>query len=69
MSTLRIAAPIAPHDSVCYMVRRRASDADIETTIGRHTFRAAGVADYLANGGRIEVAQRMAGHSNVTALR
>jgi site-specific recombinase XerD len=46
------------------MVRRRASDAEIETAIGCHTFRATGITDYLTNGGRIEVAQRMAGHSN-----
>jgi hypothetical protein len=43
----------------------------IETAIGCHTFRAygrnsraAGITDCLTNGGRIEVAQRMAGHSN-----
>ncbi len=36
----------------------------LETAIGCHTFRAAGITDYLKNGGRIEVAQRMAGHSN-----
>jgi hypothetical protein len=43
------------------MVRRRAG---IETAIGCHTFRAMGITDYLTNGGRIEVAQRMTGHSN-----
>ena len=46
------------------MARRRAADAGIETAIGCHTFRATGITDYLTNGGRIEVAQRMAGHSN-----
>ena len=46
------------------MVRRRACYAGIETAIGCHTFRATGITDYLTNGGRIEVAQRMAGHSN-----
>ena len=46
------------------MVRRRASDAGIETAIGCHTFRATGITDYLTNGGRTEVAQPMAGHSN-----
>jgi integrase/recombinase XerD len=45
------------------MVRRRASDAGIETLIGCHTFRATGITDYLTNGGSIEVAQKMAGHS------
>jgi integrase/recombinase XerD len=49
---------------VWYMVRRRAADAGIETAIGCHTFRATGITDYLTNGGRIEVAQKMAGHSN-----
>jgi integrase/recombinase XerD len=49
---------------VWYMVRRRAAGAGIETAIGCHTFRATGITDYLTNGGRIEVAQRMAGHSN-----
>jgi hypothetical protein len=46
------------------------SDAGIDTTIGCHTFRATGITDYLTNGGRIEVAQRMAGHSSAktTAL-
>jgi integrase/recombinase XerD len=49
---------------IWYMVRRRAADAGIATAIGCHTFRATGITDYLTNGGRIEVAQRMAGHSN-----
>ena len=55
---------------VWQMVRRRAADAGIETAIGCHTFRATGITDYLTNGGRIEVAQRMAGHSDAktTAL-
>jgi integrase/recombinase XerD len=57
------AGPMSRTD-VWYMVRRRASDAGIETAIGCHTFRATGITDYLTNGGRIEVAQRMAGHSN-----
>ncbi len=55
--------PISRGD-VWRMVRRRARDAGIETEIGCHTFRATGITDYLTNGGRIEVAQRMAGHSN-----
>jgi integrase/recombinase XerD len=49
---------------VWYMVRRRAVEGGIETAIGCHTFRATGITDYLTNGERIEVAQRMAGHSN-----
>jgi integrase len=36
----------------------------LKPRIGCHTFRATGITDYLTNGGHIEVAQRMAGHSN-----
>jgi site-specific recombinase XerD len=48
-----------------YMVRRRASDAGMETAIGNHSFRAIGITDYLERGGDINIAKRMAGHSNV----
>ena len=50
--------------AVWYMIRRRAADAGLETAIGCHTFRATGITDYLTNGGKLEIAQRMAGHSN-----
>jgi integrase len=43
---------------------RFVGSAGIETPLGCHTFRATGITDYLTNGGRIEVAQKMAGHSN-----
>ncbi|HEX4170705.1 MAG TPA: tyrosine-type recombinase/integrase [Bryobacteraceae bacterium] len=46
------------------MIRRRAADAGIQTKIGNHTFRATGITAYLKNGGRIEVAQQMAGHES-----
>jgi integrase/recombinase XerD len=49
---------------VWYMVRRRAADAKIETAIGCYTFRAVAITDYLTNGGKLEIAQRMAGHAN-----
>jgi site-specific recombinase XerD len=48
-----------------YMVRRRAKDAGIETAIGNHSFRAIGLTDYLERGGDINIAKRMAGHSNI----
>jgi integrase len=51
-------------NDVWRLVRRRSGAAGIETPIGCHTFRATGITDYLQNGGRIEIAQRMAGHSN-----
>ncbi len=48
-----------------YMVRRRAKDTGLETAIGNHSFRAIGITDYLERGGDINIAKRMAGHSNV----
>jgi site-specific recombinase XerD len=48
-----------------YMVRRRAKDAGVEAAIGNHSFRAIGITDYLERGGDINIAKRMAGHSNV----
>ena len=62
--TKKLATKPLSRTDIWYMVRRRAIDAGIETAIGCHTFRATGITDYLTNGGRIEVAQRMAGHSN-----
>ena len=62
--TKKLAGGAMSRTDVWCMIRRRASDAGIETPIGCHTFRATGITDYLTNGGRIEVAQRMAGHSN-----
>ncbi|MBV9034025.1 MAG: tyrosine-type recombinase/integrase, partial [Acidobacteriaceae bacterium] len=46
------------------MIRRRCRQAGIETKIGCHSFRATGITNYLQNGGRLEVAQQMAGHES-----
>ncbi len=46
------------------MIRRRADDAGIKTKIGCHTFRATGITEYLRNGGKLEIAQRMANHES-----
>ena len=62
--TRRLSDRAMLRSDVWRMIRRRAADAGIETDIGCHTFRATGITDYLENGGRIEVAQKMAGHSN-----
>lgn len=44
------------------MIRRRAREVGITTTIGCHSFRGTGITIYLQNGGELEMAQRMAGH-------
>lgn len=55
--------PVSRTD-IWYMVQRRASDWRLPCSSGCHTFRATGITDYLTNGGKLEVAQKMAGHSN-----
>jgi integrase/recombinase XerD len=50
--------------NVHHMVRRRAVQAGIATRIGCHSFRATGITNYLRNGGRLEIAQQMAGHES-----
>jgi site-specific recombinase XerD len=49
---------------VYLMIRRRAAGAGIKTLIGCHTFRATGITAYLTNGGKLEIAQRMAAHES-----
>ena len=39
-------------------------DTGIATKISRHSFRATGITADLQNGGKLDVAQQMAGHSN-----
>lgn len=46
------------------MIQRRAENACIRTKIGCHSFRATGITEYLRNGGKLEIAQRMANHES-----
>lgn len=46
------------------MIGRRAEAASIRTKIGCHSFRATGITEYLRNGGKLEIAQRMANHES-----
>jgi len=57
------AAPLAP-SNVFRMVRKRAVAAGIRTEISPHSFRATGITTYLQNGGKLEIAQQMAGHES-----
>jgi integrase/recombinase XerD len=53
-----------PQANVHMMIQRRARAAGIATKISCHTFRATGITTYLQNGGKLEVAQAMAGHES-----
>jgi integrase/recombinase XerD len=46
------------------MVKRRAVAAGLSASTCNHTFRATGITTYLKNGGKVEVAQVMAGHES-----
>jgi site-specific recombinase XerD len=62
-STALTGRPMAQADA-WRMIRRRAREAGIATAIGSHSFRATGITNYLSNGGKLETAQRMAGHES-----
>lgn len=46
------------------MVNQRARAGGIERPINNHTFRATCITAYLKNGGKLEIAQQMAGHAS-----
>lgn len=46
------------------MIKRRALAAGLAASTCNHTFRATGITTYLKNGGRVEVAQQIAGHES-----
>lgn len=47
------------------MVRRRLQSAGISVMAGCHSFRATGITEFLASGGRIETAALLAGHASL----
>jgi integrase len=49
---------------VYLMIQRRTIAAGIATKISCHSFRATGITTYLQNGGKLEIAQQMAGHES-----
>lgn len=51
------------------MIQKRALAAGIRTRISAHSFRATGITNYLQNGGKLEVAQQMAGHESSRTTR
>ncbi len=53
-----------PQANVHMMIERRALAAGIRSKVSAHSFRATGITTYLQNGGKLEVAQQMAGHES-----
>ncbi len=56
-------APLA-QANVHMMIQRRARAAGLKTKVSAHSFRATGITTYLQNGGKLEIAQQMAGHES-----
>ena len=50
--------------SALKMIKRRARQAGLPTEICAHSFRGAGITEYLRNGRDLEVAARIAGHES-----
>lgn len=50
--------------NVWKLIQRRTLAAGIATKISPHSFRATGITTYLQNGGKLEIAQQMAGHES-----
>ena len=46
------------------VLKRRLRDAGVSIIYFNHPFRAAGITNFLENGGNLEVAQRIAGHAD-----
>ncbi len=51
------------------MVKRRAKRAGLSNLISNHTFRGTGMTNFLENGGELEIAQEIAGHSDVRTTK
>ena len=56
-----------PQANVHMMIQRRARTAGLRTKVSAHSFRATGITTYLQNGGKLEIAQQMAGHESARA--
>jgi integrase len=61
--TVPSARPMTRGDAL-RMVKRRLLRAGIPPVFSNHSFRATGITEFLANGGSLEVAQRIAGHAD-----
>jgi site-specific recombinase XerD len=56
--------------SVLRMVKTRAEDAGLDPSrVCCHTFRGTGITAYLENGGKLEVAQHIAGHADASTTK
>jgi integrase len=62
--TDKLTRTVLPQANAYAMIRRRATNAGIDTKLGNHSFRATGITAYLKNGGTVEKAAAMANHAS-----
>lgn len=62
--THRLTDQALTENAALLMVKRRAKDAGLPSEICCHSFRATGITAFLANGGELETAQKIAGHES-----
>jgi len=55
--------------SVWKLVQARARASGLEKRVGCHSFRATGITEYMNAGGSLDIAQRMAGHSQLSTTK
>jgi site-specific recombinase XerD len=56
--------------SVLRMVKQRAEDGGFDSDrVCCHTFQGTGITAYLENGGKLEVAQHLAGHADASTTK
>ena len=60
----RLSGRLLARRAVLAMIKRRAGAAGLPASTCCHTFRAAGLTTYLANGGTLEHAPRITGHAS-----
>jgi integrase/recombinase XerD len=55
--------------TVWKMIQVRARASGLEKRVGCHSFRATGITEYMNAGGKLEIAQRIAGHSHLSTTK
>ena len=55
--------------SIWRLVQTRARACDLKKRVGPHSFRATGITEYMNQGGTLDIAQRIAGHSQLSTTK
>jgi integrase/recombinase XerD len=56
-------------DNIWKLVQTRARTAGVKKLVGCHSFRATGLTSYMNAGGQLDIAQRIAGHAQISTTK